>query len=123
MKFKVFLFFVFIFSLTVEIFGEFQVNHLTSKNQTNSAVAFDSRDNYIIVWHSYLHDGNSGGIFARRYDSDGSAFGNQFQVNTLTVGNQQSGDISVGPDDRFVVVWQGPDPNGDGSEDIFGRIF
>ncbi len=46
--------------------------------------------------------------------------GDEFQINTLTVGDQQAPDVAVAADGTFVVVWQGPDTELTG---IFARRF
>ncbi len=74
---------------------------------------------FMVVWASSGYpmapDGDSIGVFARRFDSLGAALGAELQVNTFTTSAQ--GNPAVARDgDSFIVVWEstdqdGPDPS------------
>jgi hypothetical protein len=91
--------------------AEFQVNTYSTGAQGQPAVAPDGAGGFVVVWHS---DGSGGpgadtdsfSIQAKRFTSLGAPIGDQFQVNTYTVGPQR--EPSVAPDGAggFVVVWQ-----------------
>jgi len=49
---------------------EMEVNSVQPGYQGNADVAAFSDGNYIVVWQSNTQDGDSGGIFAQRYDAD-----------------------------------------------------
>jgi hypothetical protein len=100
--------------------GEFAVNTRTSDDQTDAAVAMDAEDNFVVVWSSYRGDGDSGAIFARRFDANCEPVGDEFQINTTTAGNQTEPAVAMEPNGNFVVVWHGP---GVAEEDIFGQWF
>jgi hypothetical protein len=57
------------------------------------------------VWAS-AQDGNSRGIFGRRFDSVGVAQSAEFQVSTYTNSNQQYPDVAADDDGDFVVGWE-----------------
>ena len=85
---------------------EFQVNQYTEGPQENSRVASKPDGDVVVVWSS-PQDGNSSGVFARRFSSAGVA-SNEFQVNVVTAGPQRYPSIAssaVG----YVVVWEGLD--------------
>lgn len=87
--------------------GEFQVNTTTLFNQEAPALAPGADGGFVVVWQSEPISGSdSDDIFARRYDSDGNALGNDFQVNTHTTGYQGVPSVGRMPGDGFVVVWQ-----------------
>ena len=59
-----------------------------SSTQSHPAVAMDADGDFVVAWQSYVQDGSSYGIFARRFNAAGVAQGGEFQVNTYTTGNQ-----------------------------------
>ncbi len=100
--------------------SEFQINSHTTYDQSRCSIASDANGNFIIVWHSYRQDGDSNGIFGKRFGSDGVALGNEFQVNQQESGNQKSPAVAMSDEGNFSVVWQGPGGDGD---DIFCRRY
>jgi len=100
--------------------GEFRANTETTNNQSDPALAADSNGNFIITWSSYAQDGDSGGIFAQRFDVNYSPLGDEFQINTTTGGNQTDPDIAADSAGNFIVVWHGPGPK---QEDIFAQRY
>ena len=87
---------------------EFQVNTYTTNAQTIPRVASEADGDFLVVWGS---NGSSGtdssgeSIQGRRYASDGTPVGSQFQVNTYTTNNQSFASVAIGPNGGFVVVW------------------
>ncbi len=100
--------------------ADFQVNSTSSHDQSDPAISMDSQGNFIVVWNSYLQDGNSGGIFAQRFDADYNPIATEFQINSESLGNQIEPAVAMAPDGNFVVAWQSP---GIDQEDIFARRF
>ena len=84
----------------------FPVNTYTTGIQTTADVAVDDTGNFIAVWRSDDQDGDSGGVFAQRYDSSGAQLGAEFQVNDRTTGNQMRPRVSMAPNGGFVVAWE-----------------
>ena len=69
--------------------SEFQVNSHTPNGQTYPSVAMQPGGDFVVAWESYTSPGtdtSASSIQARRFSSDGSALGAQFQVNTYTTG-------------------------------------
>jgi len=87
----------------------FLVNQTTIWDQNNPAVAMDWQGNCLIVW-----DDNSTGSLeakARRYAADGHPVTDEFQLNTITTGDQFLSTVAVDSyGERFVTGWLG---NGD----------
>ena len=100
--------------------GEFQVNTHTTYDQKDASIAMDAQGNFTVVWNSYKQDGDSGGIFGRRFDPNGEPLGGEFQINSTTPGNQTEPAVAMDAVGNFVVAWQGP---GVSEEDIFARRF
>ena len=106
----------------------------TAGNQGAPAVARAADGRFVVAWQSKDQDGDGYGygIYAQRYDDDGTAVGAVIQVNTTTAGDQMTPAVAMGEDGRFVVVWQGDDgleddeledDVADGTTDIFAQRF
>jgi hypothetical protein len=91
--------------------GAFLVN--TDSSQALASVSLDGDGDFVVVWES---DGSSeaglSSIQAQRFDTNGTAIGDAFWVNTVTEGDRQYPAIDVASDGSFVVVWQGYDQGG-----------
>jgi hypothetical protein len=102
--------------------GEFQVNVYTTGYQRHSAVVVDGNGNFVVVWHSLGQDGSGYGVFGRRFDASGVPLGNDFSVNTSTMGGQGYPVVASLAGGGFVVVWTSDTGDGSGSG-VFGRRF
>ena len=103
--------------------GEFQVNTFTTDEQRRAAVSMDGSGNFVVAWTDYYpQDGSELGVFARRFDSTGSANGGEFQVNTHTSLYQFLPAVSMHGSGDFVVVWASADQDGSGPG-IFAQRF
>jgi hypothetical protein len=102
--------------------AEFQVNQYTTSYQTDPSISHDWSGGFVVAWESLGQDGSDSGIFARRFDSSGSALEAEFQINQHTISYQGEPTISHDQSGGFVVVWDtyGQDGAGDG---VFGRRF
>jgi hypothetical protein len=88
--------------------GQFQVNSFTA-NPYAPDVAADADGDFVVVWMSYGSPGtdtSGGSIQARRFASDGTPLGDQFQVNTYTTSLQEDPAVASRTDGAFVVVWE-----------------
>ncbi|MHB0959585.1 MAG: tandem-95 repeat protein [Pirellulaceae bacterium] len=85
--------------------SDFQVNTFTEGRQHQPGVIFGGDGNFVITWRSEGQDGDAGGIFARRFDAEGAAVGDELQINALTAGDQLEPDIAARPDGTFVMTW------------------
>jgi hypothetical protein len=86
---------------------EFKVNTFTAGSQSNPAVAMDRQGNFVIVWQSFGQDeAASLGIYAQRFDAGGNPLGIEFKVNTFVVGDQDTPDVAMNPEGRFLIVWE-----------------
>lgn len=100
--------------------GDVRVNQTTSNEQAAPAVAADADGNFVVAWHTIGQDGDGVGVFARRFSFQGAPRSGEFLVNQINTGSQAVPDVAVSAVGDFVVVWQGPDADGNG---IFGRRF
>jgi len=101
--------------------GEFQVNTTTQNDQLSPAIGVADDGHFVIAWQSKHQDGSAYGIFAQRYTPDGQPVGPEFQVNTVTVSNQQYPSVAFGPGGSFLIAWSGYG-TGD-NPGIFAREF
>jgi hypothetical protein len=103
--------------------AELQVNTWTASNQFASAVATLRNGGFVVVWASTDNqDGNSSGVFARRFDGASNALGPELQVNTRTAGSQSFPSVAADGDGDFVVAWQSDLQDG-GAYGIFAQRF
>jgi hypothetical protein len=105
---------------------EFQVNTYTTDWQSDAGVAAVG-DGFVVVWDSYDQDGDTWGVFGRRYDADATPLSDEFPISQFTTGEQHTPEIAALQNGRFVVVWtsyQAGPPWQDGSETgVFGRVY
>jgi hypothetical protein len=88
--------------------GEFQVNTVSGSFQGSPSVAADGTGNFVVVWESSgvatpTRDGD--GVFGQHFASTGEPLGDEFQVNTTTLGPQSGPAVSATADGDFVVAW------------------
>ena len=102
--------------------SEFRVNTFTPGQQANPRVAAFSDSGYVVVWGSYDQDGSSWGVYGQRYEPDGTAVGDEFQVNTYTNNHQSTPFVAVTADDDFIVAWQSGGQDGSGNG-VYARKF
>ncbi|MEQ9696028.1 calcium-binding protein, partial [Shimia sp. SDUM112013] len=81
------------------------VNTPTANFVSNSFVEALPGGGYVVVWQDGLSDGDQDGLFGRVFNSDGTAIGSEFQVNTRFTGNQTSPEIVGLASGGFVVVY------------------
>lgn len=84
---------------------EFLVNSTTANDQRLPAVAMQPNGGFVIAWTA--PDGNSNGIFARRYSAAGVPQGKEFLVNSDISGIQRNASIALEADGDAVFTWSG----------------
>jgi len=94
-----------------DVTPEFMVNTYTTNNQSNSDIAMDPDGNFVVVWQSQGQDGSVGSIFAQRYDAQGAAQGDEFQVNTYTTNYQHHPAVAMDATGNFVITWSNSGQN------------
>ncbi|SCY16028.1 calcium-binding protein [Microvirga guangxiensis] len=102
--------------------GEFLINEITIRNQSNPSIAVLNDGRFVVVWtDSSGHDGEMGnGVWGRVYKMDGSEAGNSFHINTPRIGSQMDATVSATANGGFVVTYtddpgQSSPAAGDGS--------
>lgn len=109
-------------TVTMLAASEFPVNVRTTANQCNASLAPLGTGGFIVVWSSYYgSSGRSNDIFARRFDLNGQAVTDEFQVNDIREGNQTCPAVATDMAGVSFVVWQGP--GAEGSDSIHIRTI
>jgi phosphoheptose isomerase len=96
--------------------GEIAVNNVTVDEQTDPSIAVANDGSFVISWTGYA--GSKTDVFARQFNSDGTAKGNQFTVNTTTAQDQNDSAVAIDDAGNFVVTWFDS-----GGKDIYARTF
>lgn len=85
-------------------------------------VSFAPDGGFVVVWQSEGQDGEGWGIFAQRFDDDGSLAGSEIQVNATTSGDQRAPVVAHGLSGSFTVAWESSGQDGDGWG-VYARRF
>ena len=96
---------------------EFQINQITTGNQTKPSIAVSPSDQFIVTWQgpgTVEEEGDD--IFAQWMDANALPLGDELQINNINVkGDQVCPKIAMNDSGAFVVVWEsdssGADPN------------
>ena len=94
----------------VKLGGEFQINQWTAKNQRTPAVAALANSNFVVAWVSELQrNAASVDIYARKFNSSGTAVGNEFPVNVSPTNLCANPALAGSPQGGFAVAWSQKD--------------
>ncbi|MEZ6054481.1 MAG: hypothetical protein R3C02_24350 [Planctomycetaceae bacterium] len=94
--------------------SEFQVNKTTQGSQSVPSVSMANSGEFVITWDSFGQDGNGSSVFGQRFDADGNALGDEFQVNSFTAFDQALSSIALNDAGQFVVAWTDLTQDGSG---------
>ena len=107
------------------ISGEFVVNTYTIGLQRSYGGAMNRSGELVVAWRG--PDGDSYGVFARRFDAAFNAVGAEFRVNAATTGYQDLGTAALDDQGNFVVTWMADPGDGgsgtNGTQAAFGQRF
>jgi hypothetical protein len=107
---------------------QFLVNSAsTSSTQEQPAIDAFAAGGYIITWQSSATlanggDGSGYGVYAQRFNTDGTPVGALFRANTTTSGSQYESDVATHADGSFVVSWRSDNQDGSGAGIYFQRF-
>jgi hypothetical protein len=85
--------------------NEVRVNTFTNADQLTPVVAALPNGKLAIAWSSLHQDGSLQGIYARLFNTNGTAFTAAFPVNQFTNYNQRNPAIAALTNGNFVVTW------------------
>ncbi len=86
--------------------SETQVNTYTQDSQGGVSTAGLSNGGYIVTWESYNQDTDSWGIYAQRFDANGTKVDNEFLVNSYITSYQSRSDVTALLDGGYVITWR-----------------
>jgi hypothetical protein len=101
---------------------EFQVNSHATNTQEAPDVSALAGGGYVVVWHSNHNYLSSYSVYARLFDDEGIAGGQEFQANTFTANSQMSASVTGLKNGEFAVVWESQEQDGSFTG-IFGQVF
>jgi Ca2+-binding RTX toxin-like protein len=90
------------------------VNTYTTGYQHQSTVTALADGGWLVSWTSFGQDGDSLGIYQRRYDSQGDAIGTETLVNTFTTDVQYIPKVTTLAGGGWVVSWTSLTQDGSG---------
>lgn len=95
--------------------GEVTINTEFSDDQTDPVIATLDSGDFVVAWRSANQDGDSGGIYAQRFDASGNKVEFELQVNSTTAGDQSEPSITALSDGGFLIAWQSAGQDGSGN--------
>jgi hypothetical protein len=98
-------FFRLLTSAGVGLASDARINVFTSGAQSSATVDLAGDGGFVVAWTTAGQDGDSNGVFGRRFDAAGTALATEFQVNAVTLDSQYDPALAVDADGDFVVVW------------------
>ena len=97
-----------------------QVTTSTINSQTEPSITSDGNGDFLITWQG-TGPGDTSGVFARKFRSEGIAQGAEFLLNATTAESQDFVSAAMVDLDNFVTVWSG---NGTGdTQGVFARAY
>ncbi len=98
-------------AVSVPVGGVIDVNETTAGTQNQPSVALLSDGKFVVVWEG--PDSSETGIFARVFNSDGTAKTGELAVNGTTQDGQFAPSVAGLDGDNFVVTWSTAPATGD----------
>lgn len=114
-----------------QIGSEFRISPSVKSENIAPAIARNRNGAFVVVWAASRISSNSGinnvdtsstGVYAQRYDSNGSATGNIIRVNTTTNNAQENPEVAIRDNGSYIVVWQSDGQDGSGLG-VFGQRY
>lgn len=102
--------------------GTITANETVVGDQFGPVTAAAPDGTFAVVWVSEGQDSSFGGVYVRRFDTDGTALDSEQLVNTETVGDQTDPDLTYLEGGGFVVVWDSDGQDGE-LRGIYGQLF
>ncbi len=93
--------------------NEFQINQITTGNQTEPSIVIKDVNEYIVAWQGYASEDEKFDIYAQRINLNGLPIGEELHINNKIKSNDQIyPDIAINDSGSFVIVWESAiDPN------------
>ncbi|NUP95356.1 MAG: hypothetical protein HUU28_04250 [Planctomycetaceae bacterium] len=78
----------------------------TATDQREPRVICDSQGRFLVVWEDQSKDGGGYGVFGRRFSTQGTPLGPEFQINLNSAGSQRNPKAAVDSAGNVVVAWE-----------------
>jgi hypothetical protein len=102
--------------------SQFVINTYCEGPQQNPHVSINDEGEFVVVWETRIDpEINDLEVFGRIFDSQGNPSGDDIMINSFTEGHQRYPAVAIGPDGRYVTVWQSDEQDGSGYG-IFGCV-
>lgn len=101
--------------------GEKRLNTHTPLDQQRPAAAGNASGQAVVIWESFAQDGSHFGIFGRRL-LNGEPVGEEFAVNSYSIGRQTFPAVAMNASGEFIAVWRSSLQGGPGGT-IYGQRF
>ncbi len=101
---------------------EFRLHQFATGSQLRPRLAAVPDGRLVATWMSQDQDGSYFGVFARRFDAQGTPLASEFQANVFTTGEQSFPAVAARSDGVSFVAWHSLSQDGSGYG-VFGRRF
>jgi hypothetical protein len=103
---------------------EFIINTYQDSTQREPVIAQDANGNYVVVWSSVLQEGPDAerDLYFQLFDAADQKIGNETQVNSNTMGNQEKPAVAMASNGDFVIIWAAQ-IDSINQYDVYGQIF
>jgi hypothetical protein len=102
---------------------EINVNTYKTSQQLHPSLGIDSTGKSVVAWDSFNQDSDLEGIYAQRFNADGSKLAGEFAVNQFKTNEQQKPTVGVLPSGKFAVAWESFGQPGGASYDVLMRCY
>jgi Ca2+-binding RTX toxin-like protein len=106
--------------------SEFQVTSVDG-DHSDPTIARNTSGQFVVAWAGRNVDADNAddsgtGIYAQRYDADGSPLDDLLRVNATTTNNQENPSVAIGQNGSFIVVWESQNQDGSG-KGVFAQRY
>ncbi|MEK9139535.1 MAG: DUF4347 domain-containing protein, partial [Nitrospirota bacterium] len=91
-------------------------------NERLASVAMNSSGAFVVTWERNQGTGDYD-IYARMYNSSGTAIGSEFLVNETTTYDQEQAKVAMDANGNFVVVWESNHEAGTYYDNIYAQRY
>ncbi|NEP12609.1 MAG: filamentous hemagglutinin N-terminal domain-containing protein [Symploca sp. SIO2C1] len=102
---------------------ELPINTTTNDQQQAPAIAALTDGSFVVTWDSRGQDGSRNTVIARRFDINGNAITDEFQVNTYTDEPQDTSAVTGLADGGFIVTWESWQQDGSTLNSVYAQRF
>jgi hypothetical protein len=104
--------------------SEIVVNSLVQSGVQTPSIAVDATGDFVVAWsNSNVASDVQAGVFARSFNSLGTALTSDLHINTTVVNDQTKPAVAVDATGNFVVVWEDSALIGNGQDGSLSGIF